>query len=233
VDHRHADAGGLHRRQYHGLYLVNSILLRPLPYADPGGLYWVTERTGGGGIEGGVGADYYSLRKMRQLFAEVGAYDTLTLNWSGVEKPEQLDAAQVTPSFFGVLGVRPRIGRYLVEGEEDRDPLAVLSYSFWRNRLGSDPAIVGKTITLDGTAHNVIGVMPQGFDYPHGTQVWRPLPMRESTELPHAATRRMRRVYMIARISPAIPAEALDGELENVTRSIRAEYPKELALTIS
>ena len=101
--------------------LVNSILLRPLPYADPGGLYWVTERTGGGGIEGGVGADYYSLRKMRQLFAEVGAYDTLTLNWSGVEKPEQLDAAQVTPSFFGVLGVRPRIGRYLAEGEEGRD----------------------------------------------------------------------------------------------------------------
>ena len=119
-----------------------------------------------------------------------GAYDTLTLNWSGVEKPEQLDAAQVTPSFFGVLGVRPRIGRYLAEGEEGRDPLAVLSDSFWRNRLGSDPAIVGKTITLDGTAHNVIGVMPQGFDYPHGTQVWRPLPMRESTELPHAATRR-------------------------------------------
>jgi len=209
--------------------LVNSILLRPLPYADPGRLYWVTERTGGGGMEGGVGADYYSLRKMRQLFAEVAAYDTLTLNWSGVEKPEQLDAAQVTPSFFGVLGVRPRIGRYLAEGEEGRDPLAVLSYSFWRNRLGSDPAIVGKTIALDGTAHNVIGVMPQGFDYPHGTQVWRPLPMRESTELPRAATRRMRRVYMIARISPAIPAEALDGEMDNVTRSIRAEYPKELA----
>ena len=121
--------------------LVNSILLRPLPYADPGRLYWVTERFGGGGgIEGGLGADYYSMRKMRQVFAEMGAYDTLTLNWSGVEEPEQLDAAQVTPSFFGVMGVRPRIGRYLVEGEEGRDPLAVLSYSFWRNRLGGDGA---------------------------------------------------------------------------------------------
>ena len=77
--------------------LVNSILLRPLPFPDSGRIYWVNERMGRSQTEVGLGADYYSLREAHRLFAEVGAFDPLTLNWSGREKPEQLDAAQVTP----------------------------------------------------------------------------------------------------------------------------------------
>jgi hypothetical protein len=90
--------------------LVNSILLRPLPFPDSDRIYWVFERMGKSQAEISLGADYYSLRQAHRLFAEVGAFDPLTLNWSGREKPEQLDAAQVTPSFFSVLGAGPRWG---------------------------------------------------------------------------------------------------------------------------
>ena len=110
-------------------------------------------------------------RSRTAIFEEVGGvFDRLTLNWSGTEKPEQLEAAQATPSFFGVMGTQPMMGRYLAAGEEGRKApaVAVLSYAFWRSRLGSDPQAVGKTITLDGLPHTVIGVMPQGFDYPQG-----------------------------------------------------------------
>ena len=209
--------------------LVNSILLRPLPYADPGRLYWVTERFGGGAMEVATGPDYYSLRKMRRLFAEAGAYGTYTVNWSGVDRPEQLEAAQVTPSFFATLGIRPMIGRYLADGEEGRNtpPVAVLSYAFWRSRLASDPHVVGKTVTLDGAACNVVGVMPQGFDYPHGTQVWRPQPMDEASQLPRSAQRPMRLVSIVARLNPAVRAEAVDAQMDTATRSIRNEYPKD------
>src|SRR5262249_32934459 len=151
--------------------LVNSILLRPLPYAEPDRLYWVTERFQHGQMEGALGADYYSMRDDHHLFAEVGAYDSLTVNWNGIEKPEQLDAAQVTPSFFGTLGVKPMIGRYFEETEQGAKapPAIVLSYAFWRSRLGSDPQAIGRVLVLDGLGYTIIGVMPQGFDYPRGT----------------------------------------------------------------
>ena len=211
--------------------LVNSILLRPLPYADPGRLYWVTERFRGGGMEVATGADYYSLRNIRNVFAEAGAYGSSTVNWSGVEKPEQLEAAQVTPSFFTTLGVRPHIGRYLAAGEEGSKPapVVVVSYPFWRNRLRSDPEVLGRTLALDGTVCTVIGVMPQGFDYPHGTQVWRPISMDEASQLPRSPMRPMRIVSVVARLAPGIRPEAVDAHMESITRSIQAEYPKDVA----
>jgi putative ABC transport system permease protein len=209
--------------------LVNSVLLRPLPYADPAKLYWITERFRG--VEVATGSDYYSLRKIHEVFAEAGAYGSYTVNWSGIDKPEQLEAAQVTPSFFTTLGVSPRIGRYLAENEEGSQaaPVVVLSYPFWRNRLNSDPDVLGKTLSLDGTVCSVIGVMPQGFDYPHGTQVWRPIPMDEASQLPRSAMRPMRLVSILARRAPGLRLDAMDAQMESITRRIAAEYPKDVA----
>src|SRR5664279_6478967 len=132
--------------------LVNSILLRALPFPDSGRIYWLAERMGKSQTEVGLGADYYSLREARHVFAEVGAYEPLTLNWSGREKPEQLDAAQVSHSFFKVLGMAPLLGRYLAPEEEGRKApaVAVVSYPFWRGRLGGDRHVVGQTLALDG-----------------------------------------------------------------------------------
>src|SRR5664279_6017902 len=129
--------------------LVNSILLRALPFPDSGRIYWLAERMGKSQTEVGLGADYYSLREARHVFAEVGAFDPLTLNWSGREKPEQLDAAQVTPSFFSVLGTGPMMGRYLAPGEEGRGAprVVVVCYAFWRGRLAANPHAVGETLT--------------------------------------------------------------------------------------
>jgi putative ABC transport system permease protein len=207
--------------------LVNSILLRPLPFPDSGRIYWVSERMGKTQAEIGTGADYYSLREARHVFAEVGAFDTLTLNWSGREKPEQLDAAQVTRSFFSVLGTSPMMGRYLAAEEEGRKAPAVVvvSYPFWRGRLGGNPHVVGETLILDGLTHTIVGVMPQGFDYPRGTQIWRPLPMDESGQRPRSAMRPMRLVNMLARLKSPLSDEQLQAQMPQVTASIRAEYP--------
>ena len=74
----------------------------------------------------------------------------------------------ISPSFFRVMGTQPMLGRYLAPEEEGpkAPPVAVLSYAFWRNRLGSDPHILGKTIALDRLPRTIVGVMPQGFDFP-------------------------------------------------------------------
>jgi len=209
--------------------LVDSILLRPLPFPQPRSLYWISERMGRNPIEIGLGPDYYSLREKKHLFAEAAAFDSLTVNWAGVDHPEQLDAAQVTPSFFGVLGTRPLLGRAFAEAEQGSKapPAIVLSYAFWRSRLNSDPRVLSRTLTLDGLPYNVIGVMPQGFDYPKGAQLWRPLDMDESSQRPRSVKRPVWMVNIIARSKPGVRDEQVQAAMPGVTRSIRAEYPKE------
>ena len=208
--------------------IVNSILLRPLPYPASERIHWLSERMGPGG-EVGVAADYYSLREQNRVFEEVAAYDEFTLNWTGIEKPESLDAGQVTPSFFRVMGTEPLIGRYLAPEEqgEKAPAVVVLSYTFWHNRLGGDPHAVGRTITLDRLPNTIIGVMPQGFDHPRGTQVFRPLPIDEASQRPRLTTRPMRLVNILARLKPGVSPQQLATEMSRLTQNIRREYPKE------
>jgi putative ABC transport system permease protein len=207
--------------------LVNTVLLRPLPYPGSERIYWIGERFGRMAMVVAVGADYYSIREENRVFEDVAAYDSINVNWTGGDAPEQLLAAQVTPSFFRVMDTRPMLGRYLISGEEgSKTPLAaVLSYPFWRSRLGSDAHILGKTITIDGLPVNVIGVMPQGFDYPHGTQLWRPLDMDESAQRPRLTTRPMRLVEIVARLKPGISQTGLDTEMARLAHNLRGEYP--------
>jgi len=213
--------------------LVNSILLRPLPYPGSERIYWLGERIGTEQMEVGIAADYYSLREENQVFEDVAAYETLTVNWTGTEKPEQVDAAQVTPSFFRVMGTQPLMGRYLAPEEQGSKaaPVVVLSYAFWRSRMGSDRNVLGKTITLDRMPNTIIGVMPQGFDYPKGmtAPIWRPLPVDEAKQRPRSVRTPLRLVDMVARLKPNISEARLGTELNRLTHTIRAEYPKEFA----
>lgn len=211
--------------------LVNSILIRPLPYPGSDRIYYISDRSGRNQIEIAAGPDYYILRKENRVFEDVAAYNPTTMNWSGVDKPEQIDGALVTPSFFRLLGTEPLLGRYLAPAEEGpkAPPVVVLSYAFWRNRLGSDPRAVGKTITLDRLPHTIIGVMPQGFDYPPGnpTPLWVPLEMDEASQFPIYPTMRMRIVSMLARRRPQVSPLELETEMRRLSYSIRSQYPKE------
>jgi predicted permease len=209
--------------------IVHSILLRPLPYPGASRIYWVREQAGKQQTEFAIGADYYSLREQNRVFEDLAAYDTLSLNWTGIEKPQQVDAAQVTPSFFGVMGVEPLMGRYLAPKEQGvKAPLVVVvSYPFWRSRLAGDAHAVDKTITLDRIPNTIIGVMPQGFDYPQGTQIFRPMPMDEASERPRSVTRPMRLVNLIARLKPGVTQRMLLAELGRLAHALRGEYPKE------
>jgi putative ABC transport system permease protein len=207
--------------------LVDAILLRPLPFPDPGRIYWVGERMGRNPMEVGLGPDYYSLREKKNVYAEVGAFDTLTVNWAGIDRPEQLDAVQATPSFFSVLATRPLLGRTFDEAEQGSKapPVVVLSYAFWRSRLNADRRVLSRTVTLDGLSYNVIGVMPQGFDYPKGTQIWTTMAMDESSQRPRSAMRPIRMVRMIGRAKAGLSSEQVQAMMPTVTREIRAEYP--------
>ena len=209
--------------------LVNTVLLRPLPYPDSGRIYWVSEHFGNLPAGLAVSPDYYSLRDESRVFQSVAMYNPVTVNLTGVEHPEQLDAARVTPSFFRVMASRPQLGRYLAAGEEGSKapPIVVLSYSFWRSHFAADPHIAGKTIQLDRQSYTIVGVMPQGFDFPHGTQVWSPILVDEAGQRPRLASRPMFLVNLIARTRPGVTPTALATELARLAHNIRDEYPPE------
>ncbi len=93
--------------------VANSILIRPLPYPSSERIDWISERSGPAQQDIGALPDYFSLRERNRVFEDVAAFGPETVNWTGVERPEQLDAATVSASFFRVMGTRPMLGRYL------------------------------------------------------------------------------------------------------------------------
>ena len=209
--------------------IVDSILIRPLPYPSADRLYWISEHTERWPAGIGIAPDYYSMRERTRAFEDIGAIAWGDVNYGGPDRPEYLHAAQVSPSFFQVMGARPMLGRYLAQEEEGtKAPLVVVvSYTFWRNRLGGDREIVGKNIMLDLRPFMVIGVMRQGFDYPLGTQIWRPLEIDESSQRPRMVNRGFRLVSIVARSKSGVFSEAPEGEMSRLTAEIHAEFPKE------
>jgi predicted permease len=215
--------------------VANSILIRPLPYPDSERIDWISERSGPAQQDVGAVPDYFSLREQNRIFEDVAAFYPDTVHWTGVERPEQLDAAGVSASFFRVMGVRPMLGRYLAPDEErpQAPSVAVLSYAFWRNRLGSDPSILGKTIALDRQPRTIVGVMPQGFDFPRGSQMWlNSLPLDKATQgFPISPTRGILVVSILARRKSEVTPLQTATEMNRLTFVIRAEYPKEFQKT--
>ena len=213
--------------------VANSILIRPLPYPNADRIDWISERSGPAQQDVGAAPDYFALREQNRIFEDVAAMGSLlptTLNWTGVERPEQLGATSVSPSFFHVMGTQPLMGRYFTPEEEGpkAPPVAVLSYAFWRNRLGSDPHVLGKTIALDRLPRTIIGVVPQGFDFPRGSQLWVPTTLDRATDgFPISPTRGIFIVFMVARRKPGVTPGQAATEMNRLTFAIRALYPKE------
>src|SRR3954469_3885804 len=142
--------------------VVNALLLRPLPFRDPGQLVWI-----GNGESYSIQAENYSdLRKQNRSFSDLagwsGYYRAGDKQLTGTGEPERLTSVPVTQNFFPLLGVEPIIGRSFSEEEcEGRyysPPAMLLSYGFWRTRFGADPNVVGRTLTLNKTPVTVIGV---------------------------------------------------------------------------
>lgn len=206
--------------------IANSILIRPLPYPGSERIDWISERSGPGREDIGAAPDYYRIREGNGVFEEVAAFNPVALNWTGAGRPEQLDAALVSPSFFRVMAMRPMLGRFLAPDEEGSKaaPVAVLSYAFWRNRMGSDLHAIGKTIALDRMARTIIGVMPQGFDFPRGAQAWLPLPFDESSERAIAPNRPIFTVSLLGRRKPQLSAQEVERDLNRLAYLIRTEY---------
>src|SRR5579864_6831200 len=157
--------------------VVNAVLLRPLDFKSPGSLYVLSMEDVKKHLTGGdFGYVFYqTLRERNTAFESIAAFTTDTFNLIGGDAPEQLQAYRVSPSFFDVLGVQPAFGRTFLksEGEPGGQPVVVIGHQLWTRRFGSDPNLVGRSVTLDGISYTVVGILGRDLDVPfQNVDVW-------------------------------------------------------------
>jgi putative ABC transport system permease protein len=165
--------------------LVNAVILRPLPYRDPGRLVslWATfPHWGFSGPGALTDPDFVEWQKQNRVFEQIAAFHGQTSNLTGVGDPERLLGATVTANFFPLLGISPELGRPFSASEEQpgSENRVVLSHKLWTDRFNSDPAVLGRSITLDSKPFAVIGVMPTQFQFPNQADFWTPLVLTDS-----------------------------------------------------
>jgi predicted permease len=201
--------------------VVHGVLLRPLPFPAPDRLFLISFSAQGGPFAAGPSLSdhhYLEFRGQDRLFEHVASFAGVRSNLTGAGDPVQIPVANVTTEFFDVLRASPQIGRGFLakEGEPGSDNVVVLGNNLWRQRLGADPQILGKTVQLDGVGRTVIGVMPAGFDFPFHAEVWTPLGVRLD---PHNSFSRP----VVGRLAPGISREQAQGELETFAQRLPAQ----------
>jgi putative ABC transport system permease protein len=202
--------------------VVNTVLLRPLPYAESDRLVGVfSVRTEPTVMSG---PDFMDIREQAGVFEGLAAYNMETRTLTGVGDSERVPVGAVTPGFFEVLRVRPVLGRTFrpEEMEPGQERVAVLSHGFWLDRFGGDARVLGRTIALNGREHEVVGVAPPGFDPPASGVLWIPIANSES----FANARRAMYLSVIGRLGAGVTLAEADAEVATIAARLEAAYPE-------
>lgn len=206
--------------------LVNAVLLRPLPFAEPDRLVWMWGKFSGGNLASVAPPDFLDYRKDNKSFEQFAASFSLplALNLTGSGEPERLSASGITGNYFQALGAKPLLGRtFVLENEQPgNDMVVVLSYALWQKRFGGDPEIVGKTITLDGKAREIIGVMPQHFSFPQAAGVWIPINFDSDPEMKLRKAHFMR---PIGKLKEGVTLAQAQADVDVIARRLEEQYP--------
>jgi putative ABC transport system permease protein len=204
--------------------VLDRVVLRPLPYPDPDRLAMVWEADDAKSLshERISPVNFVDYRNLSQTFEDAAAwwYPQLTLTETGHE-PLRVAAVETTPNLFSIIGVQPVLGAgFPREPFYGRERLAVISHRLWRERFGSDPAIVGKSIALNGPLFTVVGVMPPGFQYPNETDVWHRMTWDVAQH-----SRGAHFMESLVRLKPGVTVVAANNELRALTRRLGQENP--------
>ena len=145
--------------------VVNAVLLRPLPFKNPAQLVLMRETYKQVGNVSVSYPDFLDWRQQSHSFAAMAVINNVGFNLSGVTQPENIGGYAVSPNFLALVGVRPVLGRDFLPSEEKPGtaPVLLLSYQLWQSHLGGDPAVIGRSITLDGRSFSIVGVLPPTF----------------------------------------------------------------------
>ncbi len=211
--------------------VVNSVVLRNLPYRQPDRIVAIQELSEKGTRVQVTSANFLDWRAQNTVFEHLAAIRVTTSNLALADYAERIDIAQTSANFFEVFGVTPTYGRFFIPTDEQagHEPVVILSDGLWRSRFGSDPGLVGKPIKLDGRNYTVIGIAPPRFQYPDKTEAWLP-PLKLVPELfpdqDVTQTRGMGYLAAVALLKPGVSLPQAAAEMETITSRLRQQYPE-------
>jgi predicted permease len=210
--------------------VINALLLRPLPFRDPGQLVWISNAE-----TYSTQTEHYSdLRDQNRSFSDLagwaGVYSAGNKELTGSGEPERLTAVPVTQNFFALLGVEPVIGRSFTteesQGKYSAPPAILLSSSFWHRRFGADPNVVGQKLTLNSQAVTVVGVLPASFDFASvfapGTPVDAFIPWPLTDKMKPAGNA----MAVVGRLKPGATIQGAQAELTLLAKQLENQHPE-------
>ncbi|HEY2860290.1 MAG TPA: ABC transporter permease [Terracidiphilus sp.] len=212
--------------------LVNTVLLRPLPFPGPDRLMWVSQRdhsVPGVAPESLSYPDYFDWRAQNHTLEGIASYvsSTVTMELQGAS--QRLPAETVSSNVFKVLGVAPALGRdFSWEDEKPGNRAVMLSYPFWQSQFGADPAIAGRSITMNGHSYTVAGVMPKGFEFPLESSpplLWKSIAEDAEGKSPATQERGFDTLGVIARLRPGVTSDQARADLSVIAGNLARQYP--------
>src|SRR5256886_11197738 len=197
--------------------VVNAVLLRPLPYPEPGQLVQLRADRPGSRSTFIGSATFVEVKAQSQSLARIAAYSGGDMTLTGAGPAERVVAGAVTADFFPLLGVQPAVGSHFPqEADTPNGPrAAILGHGLWQSRFGGDPDVLGRTITLNQQSYTVVGILPARFQYPEPFQLWIPLALGETggTFVMHGEG--MMLLKAIARLKPGVTLDRKSTRLNS------------------
>ncbi len=214
--------------------LINDLFLRRLPFKEPSRIVHLDngDKTRDL-VDVGISAPRYQLyRDGQTIFDGFAAENSFAFTLTGLGDPVQIFGGRLTSNYFDVLGVRPILGRNFLPEEEESADIALVTKNFWQERLGGDPNVIGRSITLDGTPHTIVGVLPNmpatWFGANPIAEVWTTKPF----QIPGFSYEQMMHgaffLRVVGRLKPGITVQQARAALPSLEQSYRAQYPNNI-----
>ncbi len=207
--------------------ILYGVLLRPLPYKDASRLIVLHETTPKAGTVGVSFPNFLDWRAQNNSFAQMAAVNSVGFNLSGIDQPENVTGQAVSTNFLSMLGVHPILGRDFESSEEREGSAAVvlLSYPLWQSHFGGDRSAIGRTISLDGRAYSIIGVLPANFRWMEKTDLLEPIGVWASNN--SSAHERGDRgdTVVLGQLAPQVSFERAQAEMRSIAARLANAYP--------
>jgi putative ABC transport system permease protein len=215
--------------------VVNAVLLRPLPYAEPDRLValWEINKDKPLSRDSIAYPNFFDWRAQNRSFERMASYYTSNHTLTGVTTPVNLRTAVVSPDLFAVLGVNPQLGRWFVaEEEKPGSRVVIISHSLWQRQFGGDPNIIGRPLTLSGKQYTVVGLMPAGFQFPieaYPVEAWVSAAIDGERSEPNKPAYNENRgahfLQAVGRLKPNITPEQAQAEMSAIAEKLEKQYP--------
>jgi predicted permease len=207
--------------------VINGALLQPLPFPDPDRLVWISEGRKDRGAPGGSDLNEANLADLRASVRTIqimAPFSPSSVNLSGSERAERIQALRVGQEFFQTLGVQPFLGRdfFTEEDMEGGPDVSILSFELWQNRFGGDPNIIGESLRLNSAPFTVVGVLPPGMEFPGSPRVFLPLQFEG-----RGLSRNGRQMGAIGRLAEGFDLQAAREDLMEAYARLESEYPEQ------